>query len=218
MFDKKLESLNVRHKINYGFNFVIKLMVASGILSIMALSWVFKDVKKNIGASGSLSSTTAVFIIGIILIIAFVGLAIYFSKMLGTKIVQSIIEPLIEIEKVTKEIAAGNLHCEIDYRAKNKIGELAHDLRKSVSVLASCVDDISNSLDEFSKGNFAVEPQVEWQGDFKLQLRAYSVLQMKLQMAHSRYQKVQTDLQRVRLNRQQSQKNLRQPSQTYLSR
>ena len=68
MFDKKLESLNVRHKINYGFNFVIKLMVASGILSIMALSWVFKDVKKNIGASGSLSSTTAVFIIGIILI------------------------------------------------------------------------------------------------------------------------------------------------------
>ena len=64
MFDKKLESLNVRHKINYGFNFVIKLMVASGILSIMALSWVFKDVKKNIGASGSLSSTTAVFIIG----------------------------------------------------------------------------------------------------------------------------------------------------------
>ena len=167
MFDKKLESLNVRHKINYGFNFVIKLMVASGILSIMALSWVFKDVKKNIGASGSLSSTTAVFIIGIILIIAFVGLAIYFSKMLGTKIVQSIIEPLIEIEKVTKEIAAGNLHCEIDYRAKNKIGELAHDLRKSVSVLASYVDDISNSMDEFSKGNFAAEPQVEWQGDFK---------------------------------------------------
>ena len=167
MFDKKLESLNVRHKINYGFNFVIKLMVASGILSIIALSLVFKDVKKNIGASGNLSSTTAIFIIGIILIIAFVGLAIYFSKMLGTKIVQSIIEPLIEIEKVTKEIAAGNLHCEIDYRAKNKIGELAHDLRKSVSVLASYVDDISNSMDEFSKGNFAVEPQVEWQGDFK---------------------------------------------------
>lgn len=80
MFDKKLESLNVRHKINYGFNFVIKLMVATGILSIMALSWVFKDVKKNIGASGSLSSTTAVFIIGIILIIAFVVFAIYFSK------------------------------------------------------------------------------------------------------------------------------------------
>ena len=167
MFDKKLESLNVRHKINYGFNFVIKLMVASGILSIIALSLVFKDVKKNIGASGNLSSTTAIFIIGIILIIAFVGLAIYFSKMLGTKIVQSIIEPLIDIEKVTKEIAAGNLHCEIDYRAKNKIGELAHDLRKSVSVLASYVDDISNSMDEFSKGNFAVEPQVEWQGDFK---------------------------------------------------
>ena len=53
MFDKKLESLNVRHKINYGFNFVIKLMVASGILSIIALSLVFKDVKKNIGASGN---------------------------------------------------------------------------------------------------------------------------------------------------------------------
>lgn len=170
MFEKKLENLNVRHKINYGYNFVIKLMVISGILSIIVLSLLFRDVRKNIGAASSakgFESTVAAYVIGIIIIVAFAGLAIYFSKMLGAKIVQSIIEPLITIEKVTKEIAAGNLHCEIDYHGKDKIGELAHDLRKSVSILASYVDDISNSMDEFSKGNFAVKPQVEWKGDFK---------------------------------------------------
>ena len=168
MFEKKLENLNVRHKINYGYNFVIKLMVVSGILSIIVLSLLFRDVRKNVGeAGGMLNSTTIVYGVGIVIIVAFVGLAIFFSKMLGAKIVQAIIEPLIAIEKVTKEIAAGNLHCEIDYHAKDKIGELAHDLRKSVSILASYVDDISNSMDEFSKGNFAVKPQVEWKGDFK---------------------------------------------------
>ena len=168
MFEKKLENLNVRHKINYGYNFVIKLMVVSGILSIIVLSLLFRDVRKNVGeAGGMLNSTTIVYGVGIVIIVAFVGLAIFFSKMLGAKIVQAIIEPLIAIEKVTKEIAAGNLHCEIDYHAKDKIGELAHNLRKSVSILASYVDDISNSMDEFSKGNFAVKPQVEWKGDFK---------------------------------------------------
>ncbi len=168
MFEKKLENLNVRHKINYGYNFVIKLMVVSGILSIIVLSLLFRDVRKNVGeAGGMLNSTTIVYGVGIVIIVAFVGLAIFFSKMLGAKIVQAIIEPLIAIEKGTKEIAAGNLHCEIDYHAKDKIGELAHDLRKSVSILASYVDDISNSMDEFSKGNFAVKPQVEWKGDFK---------------------------------------------------
>ena len=168
MFEKKLENLNVRHKINYGYNFVIKLMVVSGILSIIVLSLLFRDVRKNVGeAGGMLNSTTIVYGVGIVIIVAFVGLAIFFSKMLGAKFVQAIIEPLIAIEKVTKEIAAGNLHCEIDYHAKDKIGELAHDLRKSVSILASYVDDISNSMDEFSKGNFAVKPQVEWKGDFK---------------------------------------------------
>ena len=168
MFEKKLENLNVRHKINYGYNFVIKLMVVSGILSIIVLSLLFRDVRKNVGeAGGMLNRTTIVYGVGIVIIVAFVGLAIFFSKMLGAKIVQAIIEPLIAIEKVTKEIAAGNLHCEIDYHAKDKIGELAHDLRKSVSILASYVDDISNSMDEFSKGNFAVKPQVEWKGDFK---------------------------------------------------
>ena len=168
MFEKKLENLNVRHKINYGYNFVIKLMVVSGILSIIVLSLLFRDVRKNVGeAGGMLNSTTIVYGVGIVIIVAFVGLAIFFSKMLGAKIVQAIIEPLIAIEKVTKEIAVGNLHCEIDYHAKDKIGELAHDLRKSVSILASYVDDISNSMDEFSKGNFAVKPQVEWKCDFK---------------------------------------------------
>ena len=166
MFEKKIESLNVKHKIKYGYNFVIKLMLLSGILSIIVLSLLFEDANKFVGQNGS-GRTTAVFILGIIVVVAFVALAIVFSKMLGNKIVESIIEPLIAIEKVTKEIAAGNLHCEIDYHAKDKIGELAHDLRKSVEILASYVDDISNSMDEFSKGNFAVKPQVEWKGDFK---------------------------------------------------
>lgn len=167
MFEKKIENLNVRNKIRYSYNFVIKLMVASSILSIVILGILFKDVLKQVGQAGMPINALIVFVLGIIMIVSFVVFAIFFSKKLGETIVQSIMQPLIAIEEVTKEIAKGNLHCEIDYHAKDKIGELAHDLRKSVSVLASYVDDISNTMDEFSNGNFDVKPQVEWKGDFK---------------------------------------------------
>lgn len=114
-----------------------------------------------------------VFFIGIICIVVFIAAAIITAVRIGRIIVASITEPLDEVEKVAKELAEGNLHSELDYHSEDEIGRLAHSLRKSIRILASYVDDIDDSMNEFCKGNFAVAPKVEWKGDFVAILHSF---------------------------------------------
>ena len=100
------------------------------------------------------------------LIVIFVIVATVLALQIGKRIVNSILVPLRELEIVAGELSAGNLHSELEYRSEDEIGSLAHSLRKSIRILGSYVDDISNSMEEFSNGNFDVQPRVEWKGDF----------------------------------------------------
>lgn len=99
-------------------------------------------------------------------IILFVIAAAVLAKKIGKRIVASIITPLREIETVSKELSAGNLHSNIEYHSNDEIGGLAHSLRKSIRILGEYVDDIARAMQEFSSGNFDVQPEVEWKGDF----------------------------------------------------
>ena len=64
-------------------------------------------------------------------------------------------------------MSQGNLHSTLDYQADDELGSLADSLRSSIATLSSYVDDIGASMQEFEKGNFVVNPSVEWKGDFK---------------------------------------------------
>ena len=99
--------------------------------------------------------------------------SIILAKVIGNKIIISIITPLSEIEEVAKELSRGNLHIQLEYRSDNEMGKLAHNLRKSIRVLGSYVDDITRAMSEFVNGNFTVQPEVEWNGDFITILDAF---------------------------------------------
>ena len=101
------------------------------------------------------------------------SVSIILAKVIGNKIVISIITPLSEIEEVAKELSRGNLHIQLEYRSDNELGKLAHNLRKSIRVLGSYVDDIARAMSEFANGNFVVQPEVEWNGDFITILDAF---------------------------------------------
>ena len=105
-------------------------------------------------------------IAGIIFIIFFTSLAWINSKKTGKRILLSILEPLHAIEDVAQELTEGNLHSTLDYRSEDEIGRLAHSMRKSIRILGSYVEDIDRAMKQFSEGNFDVEPNVEWKGDF----------------------------------------------------
>ena len=103
---------------------------------------------------------------GILVIILSVIFAILFVKKISNVVVDSILEPLHAIEDVAKELTEGNLHSTLEYRSEDEIGKLAHSMRKSIRILGSYVDDIGRAMKLFSEGNFGVQPEVEWKGDF----------------------------------------------------
>ena len=114
----------------------------------------------------SVSRSQIIFILIMICIIIFIVIAIVSAVQISKRIVKSITDPLTQIEHVAKELTEGNLHSQIQYRSQDEIGNLAHSLRKSIRILGSYVDDIAWAMEEFSQGNFAVKPTVEWKGDF----------------------------------------------------
>lgn len=107
------------------------------------------------------------FIGAAILIVVFIVLATVAARKIGNQIVESITTPLDEIEKVANELTKGNLHSTLEYHSEDEIGSVAHNLRKSIRILGTYVDDISRAMQEFSNGNFDVQPEVEWKGDFQ---------------------------------------------------
>lgn len=103
---------------------------------------------------------------GIVCIIVCLSMAWIFAKRIGRRVLETILEPLHEVEAVAKELTEGNLHSTLEYHSDDEIGSLAHSMRKSIRILGSYVDDIGRAMKLFAEGNFDVKPEVEWKGDF----------------------------------------------------
>lgn len=103
---------------------------------------------------------------GIVCIIVCLSMAWIFAKRIGRRVLETILEPLHEVEAVAKELTEGNLHSTLEYHSDDEIGSLAHSMRKSIRILGSYVDDIGRAMKLFTEGNFDVKPEVEWKGDF----------------------------------------------------
>ena len=115
----------------------------------------------------SVTESLTEFLLVTVLIAAFIVIAVTKAMKIGKRTVKSITEPLQSVESTAKSLAEGNLHVQLDYQSEDEIGSLAASLRKSISTLSSYVDDISRLMQQFSDGNFEVQPSVEWKGDFK---------------------------------------------------
>ncbi len=111
-----------------------------------------------------ISSATAIALV--ISIVMFVALAVICAVRIGKHIMNSILSPLQEIEGTVKDLSEGNLHTSLEYESNDEIGQLADNLRSSIATLSSYVEDIARAMDQFCKGNFDVQPDVEWKGDF----------------------------------------------------
>ena len=120
----------------------------------------------DIASNKAVKNTIICAITGIICIIFFLTLAWVISRKTSKKVLSSILEPLHAIEDVAKELTEGNLHSMLEYHSEDEIGRLAHSMRKSIRILGSYVDDIDRAMKLFSEGNFDVQPNVEWKGDF----------------------------------------------------
>ncbi len=103
---------------------------------------------------------------GIVCIIVCLAFAWMLTGKTSKRVLETILEPLRAVEDVAKELTEGNLDSTLEYHAEDEIGRLAHSMRKSIRILGSYVDDIGRAMKLFAEGNFDVQPEVEWKGDF----------------------------------------------------
>ena len=117
-------------------------------------------------SSWSVRVTVIFAVAGVACIIVCLVLAWKLTTKTGKKVLETILVPLREVEAVAQELTDGNLHSTLEYHSDDEIGRLAHSMRKSIRILGSYVDDIGRAMKMFADGNFDVQPEVEWKGDF----------------------------------------------------
>lgn len=117
-------------------------------------------------SSRSVRVTVIFAVAGVACIIVCLVLAWKLTTKTGKKVLETILVPLREVEAVAQELTDGNLHSTLEYHSDDEIGRLAHSMRKSIRILGSYVDDIGRAMKMFADGNFDVQPEVAWKGDF----------------------------------------------------
>lgn len=115
---------------------------------------------------GAIQSSYMAAAMGAVAVVALIVLASIVAQVIAKRIVALIVTPLQEIEGVAAQLSEGNLHGQLTYQSEDELGGLAESLRRSIATLSSYVEDIGRAMEEFSDGNFNVQPQVEWKGDF----------------------------------------------------
>lgn len=92
-------------------------------------------------------------------IVCFLSLVIY--------IMARIVSPILAITNKTKPLQEGCMKLDLDYRARDEIGDLAETLKTSIEQTGRYIEDINRMMGELSRGNFNVSASVPFIGDFR---------------------------------------------------
>ena len=78
----------------------------------------------------------------------------------------SLTRPISEIEAAAEQMASGNLGISIGYRSKDELGKLSGSMNHMTATLKGYVQSIDEVLGELARGNFTVETDTDFVGDF----------------------------------------------------
>lgn len=108
--------------------------------------------------SGLQAAQTMAIIVLVVLGVISLIISLLFAKV----ITDSIKEPVSELEIIAENLAAGKLDTDvITYEAKDEMGSLAVNMKKSLTILSGMIQDVSYLTAEIAKGNFAVQTKNE---------------------------------------------------------
>ena len=96
--------------------------------------------------------------IGLVLtIICLLSLVIY--------IMRRVVKPILTITKKAQPLQEGNMKLELNYKAKDEIGDLSRTLQTSIEQTCKYIEDINRMMGQLSAGNFNVRTSVPFIGD-----------------------------------------------------
>lgn len=122
--------------------------------------------------------------------ITMIAVAVFLTAGICAVLVRSIgkhvIRPIVLIRDAANRLAAGDLKMELSYRAEDELGQLADDMRNTISALNMYITEIAWCMKEMSEGNLNINPQIEFQGDF-IELRDH-ILKFNLSINETLHQ------------------------------
>lgn len=98
-----------------------------------------------------------------------VGLSISLIALLSLVfyVLGKIVKPLIMITNKSEPLQEGLLNLDLDYHARDELGELSETLDRSMERIAGYVNDINRMMGQLSAGNFNVQVSEPYIGDFR---------------------------------------------------
>ena len=121
------------------------------------------NVEMGHQVSARMQSTCTILVL--IIIIALV-LAVAIGMIFARYTALDIAKPIEKIQKATRKLAKGELDIEVNLLDKNEFGEMAEDFNHAAAKLKEYIECIDWGLTEIGGGDFTVQPNVEFQGDF----------------------------------------------------
>lgn len=110
-------------------------------------------------------------IMGITIAAVIIAVIIYIychiiTKLKSTKLIRQISNDLGVLEQASEEIAKGNVHAVIEYNHDNEIGKVAALLRNAIDTMGAYIDEIQKVMSTMADGNFDIQFDTEFMGDF----------------------------------------------------
>lgn len=105
-----------------------------------------------------------IFFIGIIVIVLIIGYIV--SSKVIKKLSARISIPAKQMAEAANQLAEGNLDVEIVCTSQDEIGDLANSLETAVTAWKLYINEIKRIMNTMAHGNFDLELQTEFKGDF----------------------------------------------------
>lgn len=82
------------------------------------------------------------------------------------RLTSKITQPIKEAEAMANKMAQCNFDVEMTYYGNDEMGRLATSMRQMTANIKAVVREAGRALEEISKGNFQIVPEVEYSGEF----------------------------------------------------
>ena len=179
---EKLENMQLRERINYGYKMVIIMMLVSGLLSVVVIGVLFSDMMHYVNKVNAADQAVKVCRINVSAAARNIremalnpDTSSYDGYEQGVKTLLEEVDAKLKIIKKSGAVTCNRgcgkgfnrrksaQHTGISFRGRDR---KTHSMRKSIRILGSYVDDIDRAMKLFAEGHFDVQPEVEWKGDF----------------------------------------------------
>lgn len=117
-------------------------------------------------AAGAEKFTQTLLVVSVIILLVLAGIA-FMGTVDAIKYMKlRITEPIRVIEKDARRLQHGELNYSIEVDTDNEVGQLAESLTDSIRELSAYVNEIGRVLNAYASGDFTVNCEVEFRGEF----------------------------------------------------